>query len=278
MNAPLSIWTAYFWEASIEETIDDLIAHGIQAGELSTEHGEALFARGEDVEATGAAVRAYAAERNFTMTQGHLPIWFKIVRERENLGTLLRYIDLYEACGVKNMVLHLDRQIPDMTVEERFQANKESLLVIAEHIKGRDICICLENLYANDDKMPCAFAENLIALIEAVGSDQFGICLDTGHLHISGGNQGEFIRTAGKYLRAIHIADNRGERDEHLMPFAGGTVDFYEVVKALDEIGYEGLFNQEIPGERTNCPLPLRRLKLHYIRETYEYLMSTLEK
>ena len=85
-------------------------------------------------------------------------------------------------------------------------------------------------------------------------------------------------RSGAKYLRAIHIADNRGEWDEHLMPYAGGTVDFIDVVKALNEIGYQGLFNQEIPGERKRAPLELRLIKLHYIRETYEYLMSTLEK
>ncbi len=273
----MSIWTQYF-RKPFEESIEDAISCGLTAGELSTEHGEELFKRSEDVEATGAYVKAYLAARNFTMTQGHLPIGFRIVSWRENLPTLLRYIDLFETCGVQNMVLHCEREPknPDIDIKNLFAENVACLKIIADHIKGRNIYICLENLYAgNTEYFSCAFAEDLIKIIQVVGSDQFGICLDTGHLHISKGNQGDFIRTAGSLLRAIHIADNRGERDDHLMPYHGGKVDFVDVVKALDEISYNGLFNLEIPGE-SGVPEPLRLAKVAYIQASYEYLKSQI--
>ena len=211
------------------------------------------------------------------MTQGHLPIGFRMVSNRENLPILLRHIDLYYACGVKNMVLHCERKPTNSNVDitNMFNLNVEALKIIADYIKGRDICICLENLYANTEYFSCDFADDLIKIIDAVGSDQFGICLDTGHLHISGGNQGDFIRRAGHLLRAIHIADNRGEQDEHLMPYNRGTVDFTDVARALAEIGYDGLFNLEIPGE-SNVPCPMRLAKVAYIIQGYEYLKSTL--
>lgn len=276
MNNPLSIWTQYF-RMSFEEAIEEFIGCGLTTAELSTEHGEELFKRSEDVEATGAYVKAYLAARNFTMTQGHLPIGFRIVSNRENLPILLRHIDLYYACGVRNMVLHCERKPanPDVDITTMFEQNVECLKIIAEYIKGRDICICLENLYANTEYFACDFAEDLIKVIDAVGSDQFGICLDTGHLHISGGNQGDFIRRAGKLLRALHIADNRGEQDEHLMPFNRGTVDFVDVARALQEIGYTGPFNMEIPGE-SSVPVPMCRAKIAYIQTGYEYLKSIL--
>ena len=57
------------------------------------------------------------------------------------------------------------------------------------------------------------------------------------------------------------------------MPFNGGTVDFGEVVDALRQVDYHGLFNLEIPGER-RLPLELRAAKLRYIRACYDYLMK----
>ena len=58
-----------------------------------------------------------------------------------------------------------------------------------------------------------------------------------------------------------------------MMPYAKGNINFVEVVKALREVGYDGLFNLEIGGE-TKIPLELRREKLKYIKACYDYLMT----
>ena len=110
-------------------------------------------------------------------------------------------------------------------------------------------------------------------MIDAVGSEHIGICLDTGHLNITEKDQRYFITKAGKRLRALHIAQNDGTKDHHIMPFGRGDVDFFCVVRALREIGYEGIFNLEIPGE-TQIPLPLRHEKMKFIKAAYAYLME----
>ncbi len=83
---------------------------------------------------------------------------------------------------------------------------------------------------------------------------EHGFDMTQGHLHLNGKSQREYILKAGKQLRAIHIADNEGQWDQHLMPFTSGKIDFFEVVSALREIGYDGLFNLEIP-EKTESHL-----------------------
>ena len=45
------------------------------------------------------------------------------------------------------------------------------------------------------------------------------------------------------------------------------------LVKALKEVNYSGLFNLEIPGERS-IPLELRAAKINYIKACYDYLMK----
>ena len=56
-----------------------------------------------------------------------------------------------------------------------------------------------------------------------------------------------------------------------------GRVNWAEVVQALKEIGYDGLFNYEIPGER-NCPLEVRNYKAIYLKQTFAYMLEQAEK
>jgi len=274
MEIKLGVWTSYYMELDPEEAVKRLKANGIYAAELSDEHGLVLLERDEDVQKTGREFAAFLKENDFSMTQGHLWLYVKICSDETAIDTLVKWIELYEAIGIKNMVLHCD-PMPDsgLSKKERMEKNAEKLKRIAEYIKGRDITICLENLrgYKPGDLGFTNSAEDLLEVIGLVGSPQFGICLDTGHLNLTDKDQRHFILTAGDRLKALHIADNRGETDEHLMPFNKGKVDFAEVVKALRQVDYRGLFNLEIPGER-NLPLPLLGAKLHYVKACYEYL------
>ena len=59
--------------------------------------------------------------------------------------------------------------------------------------------------------------------------------------------------------------------DQHLMPFGKGTVNFQKVFAALKKQGYDGLYNYEIPGERS-IPLELRAIKLEYIKKAFQWM------
>jgi len=276
----LSVWSSYYVELTPEDAVKRFINNGIYCSELSDEHGLMLLNRGEDAVETGKTFSAFLKENNFEMPQGHLYLRVKICSDEKAIEALYRWIDLYEAIGIKNMVLHCDNMIDtDLDKEQRTMKNIEALRVLAEYIKDKDITVCLENLRPHtptQSEIVDRNADDLLYIIERIGSDRFGICLDTGHLNLTDKNQREFIFKAGKKLKALHIANNEGETDQHMMPFSRGNVDFIDVMKALKEIGYKGLFNLEIPGER-RAPLEVLDLKLHYIKEVYDYLDKVTE-
>ena len=279
MNARLSVLSYYFHEMSAEESVLEFIKNGIYASELSDEHGAELLSRSEDHVATGRSFGEFLRENNFEISQGHLWLNAKICTNEGAIERLCKWIDMYEAIGIKNMVLHCDSIAgSSLSKAERTSKNVERLKIIAEYVKDKDIFICLENLRAyadvSEEFIVTRTAEDILHVIDAVGSERFAICLDTGHLNLTDKDQKRFILTAGDKLRALHIADNQGKGDDqHMMPFAKGRVDFSEVVGALRLINYDGLFNLEIPGE-TRIPLELRREKLKYIKACYEYLMA----
>ena len=147
----------------------------------------------------------------------------------------------------------------DSERERIVDAVLESLAIIDGYIDGTPTTVCLENMR----NLPVGRSvDELLELTAPFSSENFGICLDTGHLVLAEGDCAGFIHKAGANLKALHIADNMGVNDDHIFPYSGGIVPWDEVMTALKDVNYQGLFNFEVPGER--CPQPLSFKKLDY--------------
>lgn len=267
----LSVWSSYYYDLTPEDALRELVAHGYNHCELSDEHALVILERG-DARRAGAEFGKFARELGVELLQGHLFLRAKIGLQ-EDRELLMRQFELFDAIGVKNAVLHcdnLDYLGEDVSLELKREKNTEALEILCDALKGTDMVICLENL------RPPRFtttADDLLYFINRINSKNLGICLDTGHLNLSENpNQLEFIEKAGKHIKALHLADNDGLGiDQHLMPFARGTVDMVSVIREMKKIGYEGLYNLEIPGER-KAPMEILGYKLDYIKKMFEYI------
>jgi sugar phosphate isomerase/epimerase len=88
-------------------------------------------------------------------------------------------------------------------------------------------------------------APDLVELLERdFDSSDLGICMDVGHAHILGDTT-EAIETTSEYLITTHIHDNRGQSDDHLVPFQG-SIDWAATIMALEKIGYDGVLMYEV--------------------------------
>lgn len=84
------------------------------------------------------------------------------------------------------------------------------------------------------------------------------LCVDTGHTNKAVGmaqilgtpvpGVADTIRLFGKDLKVLHLNDNNSFTDQHLPPRCKmeGGVNWQEVYEALDEIGYDGVYNFEL--------------------------------
>ena len=88
-------------------------------------------------------------------------------------------------------------------------------------------------------------ASDLVEILERSfeGTD-LGICMDVGHAHMLG-DAPEAIETASEYLVTTHIHDNRGQSDDHLVPFQG-TINWAATIMAFEKIGYDGVLMYEV--------------------------------
>lgn len=264
----LSMWSSYYIELSPEDAILELEKYGYKYSELSDEHSMVLLDRG-DATQVGEKYKEFADKHNVTFPQGHLKLSAKICEE-DDRALLKRQLDLFKAVGVKYAVLHYDglNRYGELDDDEIRRRNVEAIKDLIEHIKNTDIVICLENMTKAE---VANSAEALLWFINDIGNEHLAICLDTGHLNLSPyKDQAHFIRTASTNLKALHLADNDGSGDQHLMPSARGQVDFKTVIAETKKIGYDGIYNLEIPGER-NEPLEIKGYKLEYIRNILNY-------
>ena len=273
MNAPFSIWSQYYNTEEPEEAILEFEKDGVTHIELSHEHGSAILARDGDYRENGRKFKEFMAEHGITATQGHLAFPSLIVCEGESfIDYIVRQAELYEAIGIKCSVLHCDyMRGVEVTDEDIFEKNVVALKEVARRTAHIDMYICLENLGGG---APVGI-DPILELIKRVGSPKFAICLDTGHLNrTKTSSQKEFLVKGGSLIKALHVHDNDGGEDQHILPFSRGNIDWQDFMDGLKEINYEGMFNYEIPGDSKNCPREVLHQKTKLVKATYDYLMK----
>ncbi|MBQ7399622.1 MAG: sugar phosphate isomerase/epimerase [Clostridia bacterium] len=80
-------------------------------------------------------------------------------------------------------------------------------------------------------------------------ADYLCCCIDTGHVNkaMRFGNPTpeEFISTMGSAVKCLHLNDNDTLTDQHKPPKTG-VINWNKVLSALDEVGYDGVYNLEL--------------------------------
>ncbi len=92
-----------------------------------------------------------------------------------------------------------------------------------------------------------------LSMVEQIGSDNVKLLLDTGHammtFHSSWRETGphpvDAIHDLGDHLVHVHLDDNNGVLDEHLV-LGTGVIDFEAVLNALRRVRYKGDLSIEI--------------------------------
>ena len=274
MIAHFSIWSQFYNTKEPEEAILEFEKLGLKYIELSSEHSVSLLEReGKPVD-IGRDFANFCLQHGVKPLQAHMIFPSNIVTDNTIANTLTRQMEMLDGMGVKYGVLHLDDMKGcDLEHSEIVERNIEALKSLLSLSAHTGTVLCIENM-----RNICPGIDEILYIIDRVGSDRLAVCLDTGHLNLTKtSTQREFILKAGSRLHALHIANNDGSSDQHLAPFTGGRgIDFTEVVSALREVDYNGLFNYEIGGESGACPSPVKRIKYLGIKAGYDYLMGDL--
>jgi sugar phosphate isomerase/epimerase len=174
----------------------------------------------------------------------------------EAIAEVERALQIARRIPMKVLVVHLGwpRSNTRFGGSNRDAARRsiEELFVLAEPLGVR---IAVE-VIAND----LSRAGSLVHFAEEdLDSAEVGICLDFGHAHLDG-DLVDAIEAVSGHLAAIHVHDNRGRADDHLMPFEG-TIDWPAALTAVQKVGYDGALIFEIAARGSSSKDTLARAR-----------------
>lgn len=117
--------------------------------------------------------------------------------------------------------------------------------------KKYGVKLCLENMFKHENghiiEGSCADVGEVCWYIDTLnkeaGKEIFGFCLDTGHANLTGRDIREYIKCLGKRLTVLHIHDNAGNGDSHMIPYTvteAAGIDWKGFIEGLQTIGYQG--------------------------------------
>lgn len=193
-----------------------------------------------------------AQKYGIRMDFGHLPFHHKGDKRADSVydmdGIMRWAIEAAGFAGIKNVVIHpVGKSIPyeEFDPEAEFCKNIEYFTPLAEFAVKHGVVLAFENMRSPDEaKGKHRFASTAEEIARL--ADHFGMCncWDFGHANTSKVPQGESLRYLGKRLSVLHVNDNHGGEDEHILPYFG-TIDWTEAMQGLKDSGFDGCFNYE---------------------------------
>lgn len=190
-----------------------------------------------------------AAKYGLTITQAHAPFPTRVHNEEMNAYVEKAVQKTIMMCGYlecPRLVVH-EGFLPyaDRT-EDEFDYNIKMYTTFIPYLKKYNVICCLENLFTGNRghvmAAACAAPDEAIryldTLNEIAGERLFGFCLDIGHALLCARDVQEFIIRLDHRLECLHIHDNNGIKDDHVLPYWGLT-DWNRFCNGLRAIGYE---------------------------------------
>ena len=161
----------------------------------------------------------------------------------------IRSIEICGVLGIPNMVYHTGcRSDVKYNAEDEkyyFKVNKEVITRMFDALEKNNVNLLVENSTKANARDQYFFftGDEMKRFIQYTDHPLVHGCWDTGHGNIEG-NQYQSLLDLGDDLRALHIHDNRHNKDEHLMPYMG-NINMDEIMCALRDMNYKGDFTFE---------------------------------
>lgn len=228
---------------------------------------------------------AFAKEIGLEIIQTHGPWPFDDTKPElyaSKFEAMIKSIKGTAIIGAKYVVMHPLmpsgwNSSPNNT--EEVKQNIEYFKKLEPYAREYGVKIAIENMPGLSTR--CTSVKELADCVDAVDSEYFVACYDTGHGNCSGKRfnskekVGDAIRLLGNRLGCLHIHDNDGLDDQHMLPF-NGTIDWEDFIRALREIKYQGTINFECCAHNFPQKIKSDMEKIYF--ETAKYFATKVDE
>lgn len=251
---------------------------GIKHADITDNHdGASLgvefgFAASVSLDSHPAKIRMMAEDTGITLTAfcAHANLLDPASPDIYGTNEIIKAIRLAHLLGIKHVITTEGDPKSDfghnLTPAERVFSIREKLYTPILWAEELGVELLLETHGIVTDSV-----ENMGKLLDALGhADSVGICLDTGNSWLGGAEPIEFIKTFGKRIKHVHWKDMEADWEEKrgsvygcgmsVITLGDGVIDLPPIVKALQDVGFDGATTLEIAGPE-NVKGSFQRLK-----------------
>ena len=246
---PIGLSTGCFYRTSIFDCLEEVRAAGFNLIEICSFPAHLDYHDFDAVKRAGELIR----QLNIDPYSFHAPFADHIditspdpTIRSHSIGEIVLAANAAAEIGVRHFVIHPGPEKSDLPEKERLHRMENaanSLNQIAEECAELDVVLILENM------LPHLFfghPRDILWILGAIESTDVGICLDTGHAHLSG-DLPSVVHKLSRHLWMHHASDNCGDRDDHLPP-GDGEILWEPVIRQLSKLSFGGTIILEING------------------------------
>lgn len=146
-------------------------------------------------------------------------------RRQDSMDEIKRALETAEYMPIPHLIVHLGVDGEEFDLR-KFDAAMTSLEHLCLFAKQRGVQVLIENS-ASDLSSP----QRLKQFFTHTHLRGVDVCLDTGHAQLEGGVMAA-VETLGKAISVVHLSDNNGALDDHLLPL-NGAVPWQDFLGAL---------------------------------------------
>ncbi len=150
-------------------------------------------------------------------------------------------IDMAQVLNCPCISVTSGRAVPGVDPNRSMELLEESMTELLDYAEKKSVRIGIE--YEPGLLIECC--DELIAFIDKMESNYLGANLDLGHSHLLGEDPEQVIRELSSKIFHLHLEDIRDRKHYHLIP-GTGDMDFRNLFKSLDRIGYKGFATVEL--------------------------------
>jgi sugar phosphate isomerase/epimerase len=239
---PIGLSTGCFYRHSIFSVLEEIRANGFELIEVCSFPKHLDYHQEDEVRRAGEMMRRLGL-RPFSF---HAPFADRIdITSPDEQVRAAAVAELITACraaaliGAENVVLHPGPEQSGRPPQEEFLQRMHnaalSLNQVAAHCCGTGVQLLLENMLPH---LLFGQTSDMMYLLGEISTCAVGTCLDTGHARLSG-DLGNVIHKLSGHLKMVHINDNHGDWDAHLIP-GDGSIDWPWLLSELQRYQFRG--------------------------------------
>lgn len=203
------------------------------------------------------------------------------------VGTLLaalgaQYIVLADDNGsVEQLVQQVGKRSGTLLKGEQWDVVAQGVSRIARKVRDE---LGLQTVFHHHGAGYVETPDEVRELFKRTDADLVGLCLDTGHWHLGGGDAVECVQEFGERVRYLHLKDCdhavlervRKERLNYFQaveaglfcPLGKGNVDFPAVLAEMEKLGYDGwaIVEQDVLVDDPAAPKRISQANRDYLK------------